>query len=49
MYAAYGVASPFLPAFVSERGLPPERLGAQGFWLMAALCLLALASTYKLR
>jgi MFS transporter, PPP family, 3-phenylpropionic acid transporter len=27
MYAAYGVASPFLPAFVSERGLPPEQLG----------------------
>jgi len=27
MYAAYGVASPFLPAFVNERGLPPEELG----------------------
>jgi PPP family 3-phenylpropionic acid transporter len=27
MYAAYGVASPFLPAFVSERGVPPEALG----------------------
>ena len=27
MYAAYGVASPFLPAFVSERGLSPEQLG----------------------
>ena len=27
MYASYGVASPFLPAFVSERGVPPERLG----------------------
>lgn len=27
MYAAYGVASPFLPAFVSERGLPAEELG----------------------
>jgi len=27
MYAAYGVASPFLPAFVSERGLQPEQLG----------------------
>ena len=27
MYAAYGVASPFLPAFVSERGLTPEELG----------------------
>lgn len=28
MFAAYGVASPFLPAFVNERGLPPEQLGA---------------------
>src|SRR5919108_3540566 len=27
MYAAYGVASPFLPAFVAERGLPNEQLG----------------------
>jgi PPP family 3-phenylpropionic acid transporter len=27
MYAAYGVASPFLPAFVSARGLPAEDLG----------------------
>lgn len=27
MYAAYGVASPFLPAFVAERGLAPEQLG----------------------
>lgn len=27
MYAAYGVASPFLPAFVSGRGLPAEQLG----------------------
>jgi MFS transporter, PPP family, 3-phenylpropionic acid transporter len=27
MYAAYGVASPFLPAFVSGRGLAPEQLG----------------------
>jgi len=27
MYAAYGVASPFLPAFVSERGVRPEQLG----------------------
>src|SRR4030095_6350977 len=27
MYAAFGVASPFLPAFVSGRGLPPEQLG----------------------
>jgi MFS transporter, PPP family, 3-phenylpropionic acid transporter len=27
MYAAFGVASPFLPAFVSARGLPAEQLG----------------------
>jgi PPP family 3-phenylpropionic acid transporter len=27
MYAAFGVASPFLPAFVASRGLPPEQLG----------------------
>lgn len=27
MYAAYGVSSPFLPAFVTERGLRPEDLG----------------------
>src|SRR5688500_18175020 len=27
MYAAYGVASPFLPAFVTARGLAPEQLG----------------------
>jgi PPP family 3-phenylpropionic acid transporter len=27
MYAAFGVASPFLPSFVSGRGLPPEQLG----------------------
>ena len=27
MYAAFGVASPFLPAFLSARGLPPEQLG----------------------
>jgi PPP family 3-phenylpropionic acid transporter len=27
MYAAFGVASPFLPAFVTARGLPPEQLG----------------------
>ena len=27
MYAAYGVASPFFPAFVSARGLAPEQLG----------------------
>jgi PPP family 3-phenylpropionic acid transporter len=27
MYVAFGVASPFLPAFVSTRGLPAEQLG----------------------
>jgi len=27
MYAAYGVSSPFLPAFVTGRGLQPEHLG----------------------
>jgi len=27
MYAAYGVASPFLPAFVNARGLTPQELG----------------------
>ena len=27
MYAAYGVASPFLPAFVNARGVPAEQLG----------------------
>ena len=27
MYAAFGVASPFLPAFFSYRGLAPEQLG----------------------
>ncbi|HUQ74369.1 MAG TPA: MFS transporter [Burkholderiales bacterium] len=27
MYASYGVASPFLPAFVNERGVAPELLG----------------------
>ena len=27
MYAAFGVASPFLPAFLSTRGLLPEQLG----------------------
>jgi len=27
MYAAFGVASPFLPAFLSARGLTPEQLG----------------------
>jgi MFS transporter, PPP family, 3-phenylpropionic acid transporter len=27
MYAAFGVASPFLPAFINARGLPPEQLG----------------------
>jgi PPP family 3-phenylpropionic acid transporter len=27
MYAAYGVASPFLPAYVNARGIPAEELG----------------------
>lgn len=27
MYSAFGVASPFMPAFVSSRGLMPEQLG----------------------
>ena len=27
LYAAFGVASPFLPAFVSARGLPAAQLG----------------------
>ena len=27
MYAAFGVASPFLPAFLNTRGLAPEQLG----------------------
>lgn len=27
VYAAFGVASPFLPSFFSTRGLPPEQLG----------------------
>jgi MFS transporter, PPP family, 3-phenylpropionic acid transporter len=27
MYAAYGVASPFLPAFVNARGVAPEQVG----------------------
>ncbi|MPY76869.1 MAG: MFS transporter, partial [Alphaproteobacteria bacterium] len=27
MYAAFGVAFPFLPAFISARGVPPEQLG----------------------
>jgi PPP family 3-phenylpropionic acid transporter len=27
MYAAFGVASPFLPSFLSSRSLPPEQLG----------------------
>lgn len=27
MYAAYGVASPFLPAFAAERGLRPDQIG----------------------
>ena len=27
LYAAFGVASPFLPAFLFSRGVPPEQLG----------------------
>src|SRR5262245_47381333 len=27
MYAAFGVSSPFLPAFLESRGLTPEQLG----------------------
>jgi len=27
LYAAFGVASPFLPAFLGARGLPPEQIG----------------------
>jgi PPP family 3-phenylpropionic acid transporter len=27
LYAAFGVASPFLPAFLKSRGLPPEQIG----------------------
>jgi PPP family 3-phenylpropionic acid transporter len=27
MYSGFGVASPFLPSFLSARGLPPEQLG----------------------
>ena len=27
MYAAFGVASPFMPTFLSTRGLPPDQLG----------------------
>ena len=41
MYAAYGVASPFLPAFVTERGLQPEQLGVV---LAAATCIRLLSA-----
>ena len=27
MYAAFGVSSPFMPAFLASRGLGPEQLG----------------------
>jgi len=27
LYAAFGVASPFLPAFIEARGIPPEQIG----------------------
>ena len=41
MYAAYGVASPFLPAFVTERGLHAEQLGLV---LAAGTCIRLLAA-----
>src|SRR5258706_522404 len=53
MYAAYGVASPFLPAFLGARGLTPGELGlALGAWGLdaivwqqaALLCVAALAA-----
>lgn len=51
MYAAYGVASPFLPAFLGARGLTPGELGlgTRGFWFMSALCALALPLAWRLR
>jgi PPP family 3-phenylpropionic acid transporter len=27
LYAAFGVASPFLPSFIAQRGIPPEQIG----------------------
>ena len=27
LYSAFGVASPFLPAFIEARGIPPEQIG----------------------
>jgi PPP family 3-phenylpropionic acid transporter len=27
LYGAFGAASPFLPAFIEERGIPPELIG----------------------
>src|SRR5437016_1179649 len=33
LYAAFGVTSPFLPAFLSSRGLAPEQIG-----VLLALC-----------
>src|SRR5215212_2844349 len=43
MYAAYGVASPFLPAYVNARGIPPEQLGLV---LGAATAMRLLSSTF---
>jgi len=28
LYAAFGVSSPFMPAFIASRGIPPEQIGA---------------------
>lgn len=41
LYAGFGVASPFLPAFLAARGLPPEQIGLV---LAAATTLRLLAS-----
>lgn len=43
MYAAYGVASPFLPAYVNARGIPPEQLGLV---LGAATAMRLLSATF---
>jgi len=43
MYAAYGVASPFLPAYVNARGIPPEELGLV---LGAATAMRLLSATF---
>ena len=46
MYAAYGVASPFLPAFVTGRGLQPEQLGLV---LAAGTCIRLLSAPLAAR